>query len=80
MPEIENHADTDAGIGDVERGIDIGPDVHVQKVDHMSVNQPVSEIPGYPAAEETKTNLRRAISETERTTPDEDCDERRSGQ
>jgi hypothetical protein len=80
MPEVENYADTDTGVGDIERWVDVRPDVHVQKVDHMTMDQPVGEISGNSAAEQTKTNLRSAIPQPERASPDENRDQRRAGE
>ena len=80
MPEIENHADTDTGVGDVERRVDVRPDVYVQKVDDMPMNQPVGEISGNSAAKQTKTNLRSAIPQPERASPDENRNQRRAGE
>lgn len=80
MPKIENYADTDTGVGDVERRIDVRPDVYVQKVDDMPMDESIGEISGNSAAKQTKTNLRSAIPQPERASPDENRDQGRAGE
>lgn len=79
MPEVQNNAYADAGVGDVERGVNVRPDVHVQKVDDVPMDQPVGEISRNSAAKQAKTNLRSPIPQPERASPDENRDQCSAG-
>src|SRR4051812_19037557 len=65
LPEIENHADADARIGDVERRVDVATKVQVDEINHMAVQQAVDEVADNAAAEQAERDLREPLLQAE---------------
>ena len=51
LPEVEENADTNAGVGHVKRRINVGAEMQVDKIDHMAVAQAVEKVADNAAAE-----------------------------
>ena len=71
MDEVKHHADANAGIGDVERRVNVAAEVQVDEIDHVTVHEPVGEIADDAAAEQTETHLHEAGTKAERPPPQE---------
>ena len=72
LPKIEQHADADAGVGDVEAGIGITAEVQVDKINHVAVAEAVDHIAHDAAAQQAEADLAFSFLQTERAAPEED--------
>lgn len=57
MNEVDNYPDADARVGDVKGGINIVTKVKIQKVDDVTVEDPIEEVADNATAQQPEGEL-----------------------
>jgi hypothetical protein len=76
VPEVEDHADADAAVGDVEGRVDVAAEVEIKEVHDVFVRDAVYEVADDAAAEEAEADLDRPQVQAEGAPPEKNPEQR----
>lgn len=76
VPQIQQDADADAAVGDVEGGVDVVAEVEIEEVHDVFIGDAIDEVADDTAAEQTEAHLHGRDAQTERAPPKENRYER----